>query len=405
MKRRIIDATIFYNELNMLNMRLRELNHVVDTFVICEALQTHAGHLKPIHFQLNHQHFKPFLPKIRNLVVDLEHPSTGTRSDVAWSRENRQRAALIEGLKKLELDENDIVLIGDVDEIPNTKTLEKWKRDGLPAAIVTCMQRMFYYNFQCEFTQLWEGTVATTWKQILMQKQNVQWFRDNKGYFLKFPNLKEDSKQLAEGGWHCSYFGDVPFIINKLKNFAHVEFSEGDYVNPVKITEKIQNCQDMFPHHLVMRRNSTENNLPNERKYCMDSSLDLSTKSILPLCLVWNSPEAQKRCLDLVSCFIYAQLTQTRNGRLFFKGLSSEEEKMFHRFSSSSSFGSSSSIKFAFLNLENDSCITSEVLPFIEIGKTIICGMHYKKLNIQKYFPGAIPVSNDGENWFYAALS
>src|SRR5271165_7084860 len=84
----IVDCFTFFDEFDVLEIRLKELSSVVDRFVLAEARQTFQGSPKPLYFQENAARFRPFLNKIEHLIVDL--PET----DDPWVREGCQRNAL-----------------------------------------------------------------------------------------------------------------------------------------------------------------------------------------------------------------------------------------------------------------------------------------------------------------------
>jgi beta-1,4-mannosyl-glycoprotein beta-1,4-N-acetylglucosaminyltransferase len=55
-----------------------------------------------------------------------------------------------------------------------------------------------------------------------------------------------NSRNIPNGGWHLSYFGDVLFIQNKLREFSHVEYSGDDYTDENFIQNKINNASSLF---------------------------------------------------------------------------------------------------------------------------------------------------------------
>ena len=115
---RLFDCFTFFNELDLLELRLRELNPLVHRFVLVEAPQTFTGLTKPLHFKLNRDRFEGFLPKI--VYVELPEFPIGMVS--AWDREHYSRRAMMRGLTDTAPD--DLVLISDVDEIPKPASLE-----------------------------------------------------------------------------------------------------------------------------------------------------------------------------------------------------------------------------------------------------------------------------------------
>lgn len=124
---RVFDAFPFFNELEMLEVRLNELGGVVDVFVLAEATHTHTGRPKELLFA-RHKHearFAPFLPRIQHVIVrDLPIDPTNTN---AWDREHFQRDALVRGLREAGAKHTDIVILGDLDEIPRPELVRQVK--------------------------------------------------------------------------------------------------------------------------------------------------------------------------------------------------------------------------------------------------------------------------------------
>ena len=50
---KIYDVTCFYNEFDILELRLNILNDVVDKFVICECSRNHQGEERELLFEKN----------------------------------------------------------------------------------------------------------------------------------------------------------------------------------------------------------------------------------------------------------------------------------------------------------------------------------------------------------------
>ena len=123
---KVIDCFIFYNELDMLEFRLNELNDVVDYFVLVECIKTHTNNDKELYFENNKNRFSKFLDKIIHIIVKDNIPQTNS----AWDREKYQRFCIDEGIKKLNLNNEDIIIIADLDEIPDTKTVLNLKNNG-----------------------------------------------------------------------------------------------------------------------------------------------------------------------------------------------------------------------------------------------------------------------------------
>lgn len=116
----IYDCFTFYNELDLLEIRLNELNSEVDYFVIVEATRTQTGNKKKLYFELNKKRYAKFKSKIIHIIIK-DMPNIKYNS--AWVLENYQRNQIIKGLNKCDL--KDIIFISDLDEIPNKNTFKK----------------------------------------------------------------------------------------------------------------------------------------------------------------------------------------------------------------------------------------------------------------------------------------
>jgi beta-1,4-mannosyl-glycoprotein beta-1,4-N-acetylglucosaminyltransferase len=210
----------------MLEFRLEELNDFVDRFVIVESTKTFIGKEKPLIFQDNLKRFEKYLDKITHVIetnMDDENP---------WVNESTQRNAIDKGIKSLDLNDNDIVLISDVDEIPDTKTLLELKKTGV-GRLLTLRQEMYYYNLTCKFDGVWHFAKAIDYLtyKIYGTPQVIR-------------NCSGDV--VYNGGWHFSYFGDAEFIKNKINNFSHQEYNSDEFTNQEHIETVIKNGKDLF---------------------------------------------------------------------------------------------------------------------------------------------------------------
>jgi beta-1,4-mannosyl-glycoprotein beta-1,4-N-acetylglucosaminyltransferase len=231
--RRVIDTFTFFNELPMLLLRLTELDDVVDTFVLVEARITHSGLPKPLFFQENKVMFEKFLHKIVHIVVE-DLPDAGT-----WVREQAQRSAIYRGLSQLTIQPDDLIIVSDVDEIPDATQLMLLKKDGLQGGIHCLLQDMYYYNTTCKMTHYWRHSK-------IMQFKELQGNADLNRIRLTF-----EYPVISPGGWHFSYFGNADLIQTKLKSFAHSEFNNDFYTNPERIQKMINERKDLFERDYV----------------------------------------------------------------------------------------------------------------------------------------------------------
>jgi beta-1,4-mannosyl-glycoprotein beta-1,4-N-acetylglucosaminyltransferase len=205
--RLVIDAFPFFNELAMLEYRLNLLEDVVDYHVLVESDKTHAGNEKPLFFSKHKSLFEKFGHKIIHVIV-RDVPS-GRDS---WTRENFQRDSIVSGLKRIpNLKDSDIVIVSDVDEIPNPLTISKLKEEGL-VGFHRLAQDLYYFEatedrYQFRWTHALVSDAKTAIECAGLSKERVY------GSYA----------EIDDGGWHFSYFLTKDLVVNKIKQFAHRE--------------------------------------------------------------------------------------------------------------------------------------------------------------------------------------
>lgn len=263
---KIIDGFIFYNEINLLNMRLHELNDHVDLFVLVESTETFSGNKKPLFYQKYKHLFRQFKDKIISFTVD---DMDKMNSNNPWDKEKHQRNCIRKAVESLpQVDEEDIILISDVDEIPNPNCFEEIRRRLIREKTekLVLVQRFFYYNFSCENRnkfreQKSRNTIAIQMKNL--RKVSPQYMRGRRGLLPRVVN----------GGWHCSYFGSTKEIINKIRQFSHQEYNSPKYLNEDKIKNIIDSRKDLFDRSnepWEYNDISQDNNLPKFINLVMD---------------------------------------------------------------------------------------------------------------------------------------
>jgi len=214
----------------MLKLRLKELENVVDHYILCESNMTFSGLEKPLYFEeRNISH-----PKLTHIVYNQTSSFCSP-----WKREMEQRDFLQTGLSKLDfnLEKDDIIILSDLDEIPDSDTLQKIKIKGLPTTdIYSLNQDMYYYNLECKLERRWCWPKVFTYDTLLKSNKKFSEIRITSPY----PIIKD------KGGWHLSYFGDVEYIVNKIKSFSHQEFNNDKYLNKQQIEKLIKENKDIL---------------------------------------------------------------------------------------------------------------------------------------------------------------
>tara|TARA_B100001093_G_scaffold420817_1_gene412860 strand:+ start:1040 stop:1807 length:768 start_codon:yes stop_codon:yes gene_type:complete len=250
--KKVIDCFLFYNEVKMLEFRLKEHYNYVDHFVIVESNKSFTGKDKKYFFQENIHRYKEYLDKI--IYVKL---NDNAQYQSAWDAEEFQRNCISRGFDKLTLQDDDIILISDVDEILNVDIIPDLKsQDNL--VLHSLEYDMYYYNMEC-------------------YKPNAGWRFPKVISYFNFrtnPNCHklrlENTNFTKKAGWHFSYFGDPKSISDKLSNFSHQEYNIPS-INDIKLIEKqILEKKDLFGRdHAKITPIKIENNkfLPKNYKF------------------------------------------------------------------------------------------------------------------------------------------
>ena len=209
----LCDAFMFYNELDILELRLELLDEYVDRFVLVEAEVNHVGGPKELFFQNNRERYAKWLPKIVHVVVTAEEAPKGENP---WCREKYQRECILRGLESgvcadggacPAVPDEAIVMVSDVDEIPD---MTKVPYEKLPHVITSVHMWMFEYSLKYLFTgEPWFGTVLTTCALLTRVGPNA--LRDSRWKFQHF----------KFAGWHLSSFGTPMHVWLKMQTYAH----------------------------------------------------------------------------------------------------------------------------------------------------------------------------------------
>jgi len=230
---KIVDCFTFYNELDMLEFRLNELDNVVDFFVLVECTKTFTNKDKELYFENNKSRFSKFLHKIIHIIVKDNIPQTSN----AWDIEHYQRRCIDRGIRQLELTPDDMIIISDLDEIPDSNTLQYLKNNRIINGIYNLKMDLYYYNLRCKYNTIWEYSKILNYGSYNGDPQAIRCGSNSKA------NIENG---IENGGWHFSYFGNVEFIKNKIRNFAHQDVNNSYVLNDARIIKQIQNSDDLF---------------------------------------------------------------------------------------------------------------------------------------------------------------
>lgn len=214
---RLIDCFIFYNESEMLDFRLEYLKSHVDAFVCVEATETFTGRKKDT---AGRRELEKFIHHLISFPNDLQHIRDGywpTDND-CWMKERHQRNQISKPLESLGLSDNDIILVHDVDEIPDRDTLASLRDQDFD---LCCLGKdVYFYNVQYRHPKKCRVGKAVRYgflREVVKEVNMLRWWHGH-SWHIKGHYIVND-----RGGWHLSYFGDVGFISNKIRNYSHQE--------------------------------------------------------------------------------------------------------------------------------------------------------------------------------------
>jgi len=202
----IYDGFMFFNEFELLELRLNELWDLVDRFILVEMNVTHAGKPKPMWFRaaippVGPWRFSRFMEKIVYIGV-TDCPDT----KVTWDREIFQRNAILRGIPP-DAKRSDQVIISDVDEIPKAETLRRL----LPVEEPLSLKMRSYGGY-------WNAR-SGDWMHAKVAPYSA---------FRKYTpqNLRHVAfRQVEDAGWHFSYSGGPERVHEKMSAFSHQEAS------------------------------------------------------------------------------------------------------------------------------------------------------------------------------------
>ena len=291
----IYDCFMYFDEDLLLDLRLNIMNKYVKKFIITEATYAHNGSKKKLNFNINN--FQKFKDKIEYIVVDNEPESVQKINDNdsseikgqklilnGYARDNYQRNRLSDGLKNV-LDD-DIIIVSDLDEIPNLKNLDF---NIIKNKIIQFKQKMFYYKLNLYYPDFdWFGSKACKKKNLI----SPQWLRNIKS--KKYSKLRldlifnkkkySDIYYVLDGGWHFTCIRTPEELEYKLLNFAHhYEFEESNL--------KIDDLRKLIEEKRVMYDHNVD-----QRSYKWSGKSILKTLPIseLPEYIIENKQSLQK---------------------------------------------------------------------------------------------------------------
>lgn len=254
---KVYDCFIFFNELDLLELRLNIMNELVDYFVIVESNITHSGQPKEFVFEENKKRFKKFLDKIIYIKV-TDIPEDFTRLSVYHSpenyeqdchnrissymmqsrifkleetvraREQYQRSCIIKGLEGCQGD--DVIMLSDLDEITNPIALSKLLSNFDNSRVYGMRQNSYYYYVNLLKEHHWVGARVATYGKFCQYSP------------IDFRHVRDVI--VADGGWHFSFLGNAEQVLTKLQAYSHCDMVSADTIT--NLPQRIYKCIDPY---------------------------------------------------------------------------------------------------------------------------------------------------------------
>lgn len=240
---KLYDCFMFFNELDILEIKLNELH--VDYFVIVEATVTHTGTPKPLYFEENKQRYSKFLDKIIYVVV-----SNLLDFDDPWQRDYYQRDQILRGLTQCH--DDDIIIVEDCDKILRASKLPEIITPILTnqrQAVPCVLGAHFYFLNRVRYGLTYTCTVVAKYAEIKLRTPNkIRWEERHKTFV-------GEVTAVQDAGWHFTYMGGIEKVIKKFESLAHTECNTEEYKNPDRIREdalasKLVNIDESFPQFI-----------------------------------------------------------------------------------------------------------------------------------------------------------
>lgn len=226
--RRVVDAVLFSNELDILELRWNELSPYVSEFVLLESNSTFTGLTKPLHFKENRQRFEFAESRLTYGMVGGRF----VKGENPFVEESYQRVYLDRLIKISRIKDDDILIMSDVDEIPSGHTINllRWCDDT--PEIIHLQLRNYLYSFEFLLDD-------KSWRA------SIHRYRSGK---TRYAHFRQTDELLADSGWHCSFcFRHISDFAFKMQAYSHVDRIRFKYfLNPERIQDVICRGADLF---------------------------------------------------------------------------------------------------------------------------------------------------------------
>jgi len=214
--RKVWDGFMLSNEIDLLELRLKELDGVVDRFVIVESPWTHQGRPKELIFEKYRDRFSAYADRIVHVVAEER------RGGVPWEQESYQRECIRLGLDRAGAKDDDLLILGDIDEFPRVEVIRRIvEDDDLSSRLVGLSYTIyaFFLNYKLYSPFIRPLTMPVGLGRALGLNLSRQ---------LLVRTFPFPVPIIHDAGWHFTWLGGVDAVWTKLQNFCHLELLDGE---------------------------------------------------------------------------------------------------------------------------------------------------------------------------------
>lgn len=262
---KVIEAFPFFNETDLLEIRLHEMDSIVDHFVIVESLQRHAiSKPKPAYLRDNWSRFTKFHDKIKYVLLEKLEPEP-SNDRAARARDHFQRNSLWQAIQEVSTSPDDVAIVTDCDEIPRASAM-KMAVSHIHKGTHVLDQLNYQYSVNWLAPGGWDNAFAATVGHIRQLGGNLQKIRDSR-----------KAHTIPDAGWHFSYFGGgVAGVQEKVSSWCHFQdgaewpflnkdakgklgdILEGRHVSPGRRLLWQRTCDPKLPEYFLKNIDSFE---------------------------------------------------------------------------------------------------------------------------------------------------
>ncbi len=228
---KIYDCFTFHNEFDLLDLRIAEMYDHVDYMVLVEADHTFQNQPKHFNFKQRMREYEHYDKLIYIGVEDMP------LSPDPWVNERHQRDSIMLGLD--EASDDDIIIIGDIDEILRPSTISELRKGESQIYGFRMPLFNFKYNYMLvtqDCYSVWNGAIK---KGLLDSPEEFRRQRHTLNT-LGWKYIDDAVTIIEHAGWHFTYLGDNDFARNKIQSFAHADDNRPEVLNQINVEESIR---------------------------------------------------------------------------------------------------------------------------------------------------------------------